>query len=124
MVQPHIRKGNSMRAIGLSTTIAITLLPFLLVEAAKAQNIDPTLGKLDENGSIQWYDIQNLSIEGKGWTDTLSPFDRLPTNAEKLVRSEVWALSRHSAGLCVRFITDSPTIRARWTLTSTRLEMP
>src|SRR5688572_15031630 len=113
-----------MRAIGLSTAVLTSLLQLLLAASAFAQKIDPALAKTDEQGSIQWYDIQNLGIEGKGWSDTKSPFDRFPAKAEKSVRPEVWSLSRHSAGLCVRFVTDSPTIRARWTVTSNRLEMP
>ena len=112
-----------MRILGLSTVSAI-LLQILLVASAYAQAIDSARAKTDEQGSIHWYDIQNLTVEGKGWKETKSPFDRLPEKAEKSVRPEVWSLSRHSTGLCVRFITDSPTIRARWTVTSNRLEMP
>lgn len=112
-----------MRHVGLSLVITL-----LIVSVAKAQNIDPAKAKTDEKGSIQWYDIQNLTVEGRGWSETetklKTPFDRLPEKAEKTVRPEVWNLSRHSTGLYVRFVTDSPTIRARWTLTSTRLEMP
>jgi lysophospholipase L1-like esterase len=40
------------------------------------------------------------------------------------VREAVWNLSRQSAGLTVRFVTNSPEIHARWTLTSDRLDMP
>jgi hypothetical protein len=48
----------------------------------------------------------------------------LPAKAEQTVRAAVWNLSRHSAGMAVRFRTDATTIKARWTLTSDRLEMP
>jgi hypothetical protein len=40
------------------------------------------------------------------------------------VRPPVWSLSRHSAGICARFVTNSPEIYCRWTLTSPRLAMP
>jgi hypothetical protein len=36
----------------------------------------------------------------------------------------VWDLSRHSAGLCGRFVTDAGSIHVRWTLTSGNLAMP
>ena len=72
----------------------------------------------------RWQDVRDLTIEGKGWTDTKVFFDRLPAKAEGVVRGEVWNLSRDSAGLCVRFATDASTISARWSLTSTRLAMP
>jgi hypothetical protein len=41
-----------------------------------------------------------------------------------MVRAPVWNLSRHSAGMAVRFVTDATTIQARWTLTSENLAMP
>lgn len=70
-----------------------------------------------------WTDIRDLRIEGQGWTDTKAPFDRLPARAEGVVRDVVWDLSRHSAGLCVKFKTDAKEIQARWTLTLDRLAM-
>jgi lysophospholipase L1-like esterase len=86
--------------------------------------VDPNLAQADPNDSTLWYDIRHLGVEGKGWDDTMAPFDRLPAKAEGVVRPPVWSLSRHSAGMCVRFETDATTIRARWTLTSSGLAMP
>ena len=67
---------------------------------------------------LVWHNIRDLTIEGQGWVDTLAPFDRLPARAEGVVREAVWALSRHSAGINARFISDSDRIDARWTLTA------
>lgn len=93
--------------------------------ALAAEPIDPAKGQADEKAQVRWYDVRLLDVEGQGWTEDLkAPFDRLPAKAEKTVRSAVWGLSRHSAGLLVRFTTDAPIIKARWTLTSSRLEMP
>jgi len=86
--------------------------------------IDPATAKPSEKGDILWYDVRPLGIEGQGWTDTKAPFDRLPAKAEQLVRPEVWSLSRHSAGLAVRFITPATRVWARWTLTSPNLALP
>lgn len=75
-------------------------------------------GKPDEkDAGLVWYDVRALGIEGQGWKDTRAPFDRLPASAEKEVDASVWGLSHHSAGLCVRFVTDAPAIQAKWTLT-------
>lgn len=76
------------------------------------------------SSDLIWTDLRKLDVEGKGWTDTKAPFDRLPAKAEGVVRDAVWNLSRHSAGLCVRFVTDAPEIHAKWTLTSKSLAMP
>jgi lysophospholipase L1-like esterase len=73
---------------------------------------------------IDWRDVRSLALEGQGWEDVKAPFDRLPSKAEGVVRPPVWSLSRHSAGLCARFVSDAKEIHARWTLTSDRLAMP
>ncbi len=77
-----------------------------------------------EREGIRWYDIRQLGVEGQGWTENKSPYDRLPAKAEGQVREAVWGLSRDSAGMCVRFATEATTIHARWTLTKAKLEMP
>ena len=69
------------------------------------------------DGAVHWYDIRQLGVDGQGWSDTKAPYDRLPARAEGKVRKPVWDLSRNSAGLCVRFVTDATTIQARWALT-------
>ena len=43
--------------------------------------------------------------------------------AEGRVREPVWNLSRDSAGIAIRFVTDSTALEARWTLRRPRLEM-
>ena len=86
--------------------------------------IDPAKATADEQGDTLWYDLRLLDVEGRGWNDTKSFFDRLPAKAEGVVREPVWNLSRNSAGLCARFITDATKIEAKWTLTSANLAMP
>jgi hypothetical protein len=66
--------------------------------------------------NFQWHDARTLTVEGKGWQDTKEFFDRLPARAEQIVRAPVWNLSRDSAGICVRFITDATAISVRWKL--------
>ncbi len=77
-----------------------------------------------ETEGVRWYDIRQFGVEGQGWTDTKLPYDRFPARAEGKLRDAVWSLSRNSAGMCVRFVTDATTLQARWTLTSERLAMP
>jgi len=84
---------------------------------------EATLEPRVENG-IAWYNVQNWGIEGKGWTDTARYFDRLPATAEGKVPAAVWSLSRHSAGISVRFATDASAIHARYSLLSASLAMP
>ena len=73
---------------------------------------------------LDWHDVREWGIEGKGWSDTKRDFDRLPGKAEGVVRGPVWNLSRHSAGMCVGFVTDAPEIHVRYRLLLERLAMP
>lgn len=75
-------------------------------------------------GPTAWYDVRQWEVEGRGWNDTARYFDRLPARAQKSVRDAVWSLSRHSAGMLVRFETDSPAISARYRLLSANLALP
>ncbi|MAV36944.1 MAG: hypothetical protein CMJ59_15970 [Planctomycetaceae bacterium] len=75
-------------------------------------------------GGIDWYNPQQWGVEGKGWHQTARYYDRLPGRAEQSVRGAVWNLSRHSAGMQVRFQTDASEIHARYGLFSPRLAMP
>jgi hypothetical protein len=92
--------------------------------AGAAEVIDPVKATPDPKEPILWYDVRLLGVEGQGWRKTKADFDRLPAKAEGVVPAAVWDLSRHSAGLCVRFVTDADAVHARWALTSKRLEMP
>lgn len=65
-----------------------------------------------------------LRIEGRGFQDTLLPYDRFPARAQGKVPSAVWSLSRNSAGIAVRFVTDAPEIWAKWNLASEKLALP
>lgn len=76
-----------------------------------------------ETDNLRWHDIRDWGIEGKGWQETERFYDRLPAKAKGKVRQPVWDLSRHSAGMCVRFETDATALSARWTLLSGGLAM-
>jgi len=93
-------------------------------ECIAAETLDPSLAVRDTSGAILWYDIRLLDVEGRGWSETAEFYDRLPSKAENTVRQPVWDLSRDSAGMCVRFMTDATEISARWRLRSESLAMP
>lgn len=63
---------------------------------------------------VIWRDAEGLGMEGRGWSDTGTPFERLPARAKGVVRDEVWAMSVGPAGLNVRFATDAEKICVRW----------
>ena len=113
---------------GLAFALA-GILVALVADASDGTTVD--IGKLDPamatpspDGHWLWYDVKDIGVEGKGWTDTEDYYHRLPAKAKGVVRDAVWDLSTRSAGLCVRFVTDADTIAARWSLTSPNLGMP
>jgi len=54
-------------------------------------------------------------IEGQAWPDEVkNRYDRLPARAEKVVREQVWNLSKQSAGLMIRFRANSAEIKIRY----------
>lgn len=83
----------------------------------------PSVKPKSEDG-LTWHDVRDWGVEGRGWNQTARYFDRLPSKAEGVVRKAVWDLSRHSAGMAVRFETDAREISVRYTLFSASLAMP
>jgi hypothetical protein len=57
-------------------------------------------------------------IEGTTFTDSVkeSLYDRFPVSYKDKVREAVWSLSRHSAGITVRFFSNSTSVRVKWEL--------
>jgi lysophospholipase L1-like esterase len=97
---------------------------FLISAAAGSAAIAlPSLTRAAQD-SLAWHDVRDWGVEGKGWSDTTRFFDRFPASAEKAVPAPVWGLSRHSAGLLVRFETDAAVLHARWSLLSATLALP
>ena len=83
-------------------------------------------GSLDalQTDNVQWHDVREWGVEGRGFADTEKYFDRLPARAKGVVRDAVWNLSRHSSGMMVRFQTDATEIHAEYGVTSKNLAMP
>lgn len=90
----------------------------LSVQAADLQ------GREDASGQTIWFDGPALPIEGRAFQDTDVYYDRLPARARATVPSSVWGLSRHSAGMALRFVTDANRVTVRWAVRNAALAMP
>ena len=62
-----------------------------------------------------WHDGSEFPIFGKATELTVSPYDRLPESYQSQIRKRLWNLGRNTAGLYIRFHSDSPTIKLQWT---------
>ena len=74
---------------------------------------------------IDWYNARYLGIGGKGWGYDLtnSFYDRLPGYAKENVTEPVWWLSHNTAGMYLRFTSESPSINVRWSVLQQELGM-
>jgi hypothetical protein len=65
-----------------------------------------------------YYGKESFLIEGTGVAESEkeSPYDRLPTSYKDKVRKQVWDLSKNSAGISIRFNTNSSSVKVKWAL--------
>jgi lysophospholipase L1-like esterase len=103
----------------IAEILCLAALGLLIRFSAAAATADT-----NQAAALRWTDIQSLGVEGRGWTAVKDYYDRLPARAEAIVRKPVWDLSRDSAGLCVRFVSDATEIHARWAVTDGWLYQP
>ncbi len=65
-----------------------------------------------------WWKPSNSAfqvVEGQMWSSEMNDsLFRLPPRAEPLVRKPVWHLSKNSAGLSIRFVSNAPQIVVRY----------
>lgn len=73
--------------------------------------------------NVLWHDVREWGVEGRGFNDTEQYFDRLPARAKDVVRPEVWALARNSAGMSALFEAATPSLYVRYELTGDRIAM-
>jgi hypothetical protein len=68
--------------------------------------------------NISYFGREHFLIEGTAIADSLkeSPYDRLPISYKEKVREPVWDLSKASAGITVRFHSNSTSISLKWTV--------
>ena len=71
------------KPIEWSVVVSVALMAMLAAPGeVPAAAIDPQKAQVGPDGKTLWYDCKDLVVEGKGWTDTPSFYDRLPTNAQ------------------------------------------
>jgi len=70
------------------------------------------------DSTIIYHGRQHFLIEGTAISDSLkeSPYDRLPISYKEKVREPIWDLSKASAGITVRFHSNSTSINLKWTV--------
>lgn len=93
-----------MKRIVLMTAIALATLTSLT--AAHAQ---------DKQTEWVYTDASVFPLYGKASSEAGGTYARLPQRLENVSRPQIWKLGQNSAGLQLRFRSDSPSIKIRWT---------
>lgn len=75
--------------------------------------LEGSAGISNPGDTIKFYDGQSFTIIGRYHTE--KNYARFPSEYKNKVREDVWDLGQHSAGISIRFSTNSPYIVARWT---------
>ncbi|MCC8112441.1 MAG: SGNH/GDSL hydrolase family protein [Bacteroidales bacterium] len=61
-----------------------------------------------------WHSADTLLLYGKVNDSTETRYERLPASLKGQVRDQQWYLGKNTAGLAIRFATNSPVVKARW----------
>lgn len=72
------------------------------------------LGTTAAKAQIVYHDAASLPLLGKATEHTLTRYERLPDTLQSVLRKPLWDLGRNSAGLAIRFRSNSTRIAARW----------
>ena len=67
---------------------------------------------------INYFGKDFFRLEGTLISDSLKEnrYDRLPISYKEIVREPVWNLSKSSAGMSIRFLSNSKSISVKWTI--------
>ncbi|HWB53724.1 MAG TPA: SGNH/GDSL hydrolase family protein [Tepidisphaeraceae bacterium] len=107
-------------AVG-SATLLSTIPGFAqTTSAARTETRPSTVSEESQSrlpDNIQWYDVREWGVEGKGFADTKDFYDRLPTRAKGVVRNAIWDLSQFSTGMSAHFEADTAAIFVRYEVT-------
>ncbi len=114
-----------------AASLAASALPLIAKEPVKgttdATKLDPNMAPQKKTeAKLVWHNPEKWGVEGRCWPDEPRNryYDRLPASAEGKVTGPVWSLSRHSAGMVVRFKSDATTVHVKYKLMTPALGMP
>lgn len=74
------------------------------------------LSALAVKSQVVYHDASAFPLLGKATECTATRYERLPDSLRTVSRPAVWELGQNSAGLAVRFRSNSTTIAAKWSV--------
>jgi hypothetical protein len=73
------------------------------------------------SGQLKYYNADDFPLFGKASEQTETRYERLPAALRDVSRPPVWELGKNTAGLYLRFRTNSTAIGLKWTLYENRV---
>tara|TARA_Y100001935_G_scaffold29304_1_gene22734 strand:- start:1225 stop:2394 length:1170 start_codon:yes stop_codon:yes gene_type:complete len=107
---------NTTLIINIMRNIFICLLFIFFISCQ--QNQSANILYSSEFNDIKYFGQDSFLLEGTDIADSIkeNKYDRLPASYKDSVREPVWNLSKNSAGLSIRFLSNSSVITAKWEL--------
>ena len=96
-----MRKAASLRLITFVLSIILLL---------------PTNSFGQSQSELKFIDAKNLMLIGNGFENSIVEYGRLPKSMEEEFRKELIDLGANSAGLAIRFSSNSTTIAVKWSV--------
>lgn len=90
-------------------TLIIICISILSASGRSAQ-----IAAIPDADTLRYVDAARFPIIGKVYTDSLPLFSRIPGFLKPATRKAVWNLGQNSAGIAVRFRSNSSVISVRW----------
>lgn len=73
------------------------------------------------NAQLKYYDAHGFPLYGKISNQTETRYERLPTHVKSLTRTPVWNLGKNTAGLYIRFVSNTSSVSLKWSLYENRI---
>lgn len=70
---------------------------------------------------LKYHDVSQYPLLGKIQDDTETRYERLPASLKDVVRKPVWELAKNTAGLAIRFKSNTTSVGAKWELYQDRV---
>lgn len=81
---------------------------------APVQPVNTINPYLEHKQKLTWHDASQFEILGRVYPDSLPIYARIPAFRKDVTRYEVYELGQHSAGISVRFRSNSPDMILKW----------
>ena len=82
------------------------------VEKARTMRMNPAVPSPVED--MAWHEVSDFELIGRAYPDSLPLYSRIPRFLKPTTRDALYELGQNTAGMAVRFRTDSPRLALDW----------